>query len=176
MSGKRSLNQDEIDAAAEGRRHRRGEDRAQGAAGARDDHPFQLQRHDRVVRSRMAALDIIHDRFIKLLTATFSRSLHRAVEVKLQSTETVKFGTLMERLSLPSSLVIFKMDTLPAMVSGRWTLRWCTCSRTTTSAAGASRTSSPKAASSPDSATDRSQYRRACASGSREGLERGFSC
>ena len=73
---------------------------------------FNFAGQDRVVRGRMAALDIIHDRFTKLLTATFARSLHRSLEIRIRGTEIVKFGTLMTRLSLPSSLVIFKMDPL----------------------------------------------------------------
>jgi flagellar motor switch protein FliM len=73
---------------------------------------FNFAGQDRVVRGRMAALDIIHDRFSKLLTATFTRSLHRALDVKIQGTEIVKFGGLMSRLPLPSSLVLFKLEPL----------------------------------------------------------------
>ena len=114
------LNQDEIDALLKGV--------DTGAVATEPKEPqtpaaitaFNFSGQDRVVRGRMAALDIIHDRYIKLLTATFSRSLHRSVEVKLKATETVKFGTLMERLPLPSSLVIFKMD--PLTGNGLWAM------------------------------------------------------
>ena len=73
---------------------------------------FNFSGQDRVVRGRMAALDIIHDRFIKLLTATFTRALHRSIDIRIHRTEIVKFGTVMNQLPLPSSLVIFKMDPL----------------------------------------------------------------
>ena len=72
---------------------------------------FNFSGQDRVVRGRMAALDIIHDRFIKLLTATFTRALHRSIDIRIHRTEIVKFGTVMNQLP-PSSLVIFKMDPL----------------------------------------------------------------
>ena len=114
------LNQDEIDALLKGVDTGAVKTEPKEPQAPATITPFNFSGHDRVVRGRMAALDIIHDRFIKLLTATFSRSLHRAVEVKLQSTETVKFGTLMERLPLPSSLVIFKMD--PLAGNGLWAM------------------------------------------------------
>jgi flagellar motor switch protein FliM len=114
------LNQDEIDALLKGV--------VTGAVETAPKEPqtpaavtaFNFSGQDRVVRGRMAALDIIHDRFIKLLTATFSRSLHRSVEVKLQATEIVKFGTLIDRLPLPSSFVLFKMD--PLVGNGLWAM------------------------------------------------------
>jgi len=81
---------------------------------------FNFSGQDRVVRGRMAALDIIHDRFTKLLTATFSRSLHRSIDISIKATEIVKFGTLIDRLPLPSSLVIFKMD--PLVGNGLWAM------------------------------------------------------
>ena len=114
------LNQDEIDALLKGV--------VTGEVEAAPKEPqtpaaimaFNFSGHDRVVRGRMAALDIVHDRFIKLLTATFTRSLHRSVDIRLQATEIVKFGTLMDRLPLPSSLVIFKMD--PLVGNGLWAM------------------------------------------------------
>lgn len=74
--------------------------------------PFNFGRHDRVVRGRMAALDIIHDRFIKLLTVTFSRAVHRPLAVTIQGIAVVKFETMLDRLPLPSSLIVFKMEPL----------------------------------------------------------------
>ena len=114
------LNQDEIDALLKGVDTGAVETAPKEPQAPAAITAFNFSGQDRVVRGRMAALDIIHDRFIKLLTTTFSRSLHRSVEVKLQSTETVKFGTLMDRLPLPSSLVIFKMD--PLVGNGLWAM------------------------------------------------------
>jgi flagellar motor switch protein FliM len=106
------LNQDEIDALLKGVDTGAVETAPKAPQTPAAITAFNFSGHDRVVRGRMAALDIVHDRFIKLLTATFTRSLHRAVDIRLQATEIVKFGTLMDRLPLPSSLVIFKMDPL----------------------------------------------------------------
>jgi flagellar motor switch protein FliM len=106
------LNQDEIDALLKGVVTGEVETTPKEPQTPAAITAFNFSGQDRVVRGRMAALDIVHDRFIKLLTATFTRSLHRAVDIRLQATEIVKFGTLMDRLPLPSSLVIFKMDPL----------------------------------------------------------------
>ncbi len=81
---------------------------------------FNFAGQDRVVRGRMAALDIIHDRFTKLLSTTFTRSLHHSVEITILGTEIMKFGTVMSRLPLPSSLIIFKMD--PLRGNGLWAM------------------------------------------------------
>ena len=106
------LSQDEIDALLKGVATGSVETAPKEPAGPAAITAFNFAGQDRIVRGRMAALDIIHDRFIKLLTATFTRSLHRSIDIRLQSTEIVKFGMLMSRLPLPSSLVIFKMEPL----------------------------------------------------------------
>ena len=106
------LSQDEIDALLKGVATGAVETAPKEPAAPAAITAFNFAGQDRIVRGRMAALDIIHDRFIKLLTATFTRSLHRSIDIRLQSTEIVKFGTLMSRLPLPSSLVIFKMEPL----------------------------------------------------------------
>jgi flagellar motor switch protein FliM len=110
------LSQDEIDAllkgVATGAVETTPKEEAEASSAPTAITAFNFAGQDRVVRGRMAALDIIHDRFIKLLSTTFTRSLHRSIDIRLQSTEIVKFGGLMSRLPLPSSLVIFKMDPL----------------------------------------------------------------
>jgi flagellar motor switch protein FliM len=106
------LSQDEIDALLKGVATGAVETAPKEPAAPAAITAFNFAGQDRIVRGKMAALDIIHDRFIKLLTATFTRSLHRSIDIRLQSTEIVKFGTLMSRLPLPSSLVIFKMEPL----------------------------------------------------------------
>jgi len=106
------LSQDEIDALLKGVATGAVETAPKELAPAEAITAFNFAGQDRIVRGRMAALDIIHDRFIKLLAATFTRSLHRSIDLRLKSTEIVKFGTLMNRLPLPSSLVIFKMEPL----------------------------------------------------------------
>jgi flagellar motor switch protein FliM len=73
---------------------------------------FSFGGQDRVVRGRMAALDIIHNLFVRLLTTTFTETLHRPVEVTIKNTEIVKYGSLVARLPLPSSLIVFKLEPL----------------------------------------------------------------
>jgi flagellar motor switch protein FliM len=73
---------------------------------------FSFSGQDRVVRGRMAALDIIHNLFVRLLATTFSEALHRPVEVTVKNTEIVKYGSVLGRLPIPSSLIIFKLEPL----------------------------------------------------------------
>lgn len=106
------LNQDEIDALL------KGVAAGEVETGPKDTVPpagitaFNFAGQDRVVRARMAALDIIHDRFVKLVTVSFSQALHKSIDVTIQGTEIVKFGNVVSKLPLPSSLVVFKMDPL----------------------------------------------------------------
>jgi flagellar motor switch protein FliM len=106
------LSQDEIDALLKGVATGEVETAPKDQAAPPGISAFNFAGQDRVVRGRMAALDIIHDRFIKLLTATFTRTIHRPVDISLVSTEIVKFGNMLNRLPLPSSLIVFKMDPL----------------------------------------------------------------
>jgi len=106
------LTQDEIDALLKGVATGAVETAPNEAEAPEAVTAFNFSGQDRVVRGRMAALDIIHDRFIKFLTATFTRALHRSIDIRIHRTEIVKFGTVMNQLPLPSSLIIFKMDPL----------------------------------------------------------------
>jgi flagellar motor switch protein FliM len=106
------LNQDEIDALLKGVAAGDVETAPKDAAPPFGITAFNFAGQDRVVRGRMAALDIIHDRFVKLLNASFSEALHKAVEITIGSTEIVKFGTVVSKLPMPSSLIIFKMEPL----------------------------------------------------------------
>lgn len=106
------LSQDEIDALLKGVATGEVETASKDATSSGGITSFNFAGYDRVVRERMGALDAIHDRFCKLLTVTFSRAMHRSVDISVQGREIQKFGTLLSRFTLPSSLILFKMDPL----------------------------------------------------------------
>jgi flagellar motor switch protein FliM len=106
------LNQDEIDALLKGVATGEVPTTPNDATSSGGVTPFNFAGYDRVVRGRMAALDAMHDRFCKLLTVTFSRAMHRTVDISMQGTEIQKFGNLLSRFALPSSLILFKMNPL----------------------------------------------------------------
>lgn len=106
------LNQDEIDALLKGVASGEVDTTPSAPAAPVGVVPYNFGAHERVVRGRMAALDIIHDRFMKLLAVTFGLVMHRPVDVTLKSTAVVKFGAFVGRLPVPSSLSVFKMEPL----------------------------------------------------------------
>ena len=106
------LDQDEIDALMKGMNSGDVDTSPKEEAPPAAVTPYSFGTHERVVRGRMGALDIIHDRFSKLLAVTLSRTLHCPADVAVKNIETVKFGVLVSRLPLPSSLTVFKIEPL----------------------------------------------------------------
>jgi flagellar motor switch protein FliM len=60
----------------------------------------------------MPTLEIINDRFAKLIRTTMSASLRKIIDVTVTQTEMVKFGEFIRTLPVPTSLHILRMDPL----------------------------------------------------------------
>jgi len=73
---------------------------------------FDLTNQDRIIRGRMPTLEIINDRFARMLRATLSSALRKVVDVSSFSVDMIKFGEFMRSLPVPTSLHIFKLDPL----------------------------------------------------------------
>ena len=73
---------------------------------------FDLANQDRIIRGRMPVLEIVNDRFSRLCTNALSNSLRKRVELNPLSIDMTKFGDFMRSLPVPTSINIFKMDTL----------------------------------------------------------------
>ncbi|MBW2061124.1 MAG: flagellar motor switch protein FliM [Deltaproteobacteria bacterium] len=73
---------------------------------------YDLTNQDRIIRGRMPTLEIINDRFARLLRATLSSALRKVIDVSSFSVDMIKFGEFMRSLPVPTSLHIFKMDPL----------------------------------------------------------------
>lgn len=78
-------------------------------AGAR---PYDLQHQERIIRGRMPTLDMINDRFIRLQSVSWGNTLRKVIDFTIVSTQIVKFGEVLKKFPLPSSLNIFHMDPL----------------------------------------------------------------
>ena len=74
--------------------------------------PYDLRSQDRIIRGRMPSLEIIHDRFIRMFRITLSGALRKPVDIKIRSTELIKFGEFLRTLPVPSSLNLFRMNPL----------------------------------------------------------------
>ncbi len=73
---------------------------------------YDLTNQDRIIRGRMPTLEIINDRFARLLRTTLSSALRKVIDVSSFSVDMIKFGEFMRSLPVPTSLHIFKMDPL----------------------------------------------------------------
>jgi flagellar motor switch protein FliM len=73
---------------------------------------YDLLNQERIIRGRMPTLDIIHDRFIRLQSITWTTFLRRSVDFNVASTQIVKFGEIFNKFPIPSALTIFRADPL----------------------------------------------------------------
>ena len=53
---------------------------------------YDLTNQDRIIRGRMPTLEIINDRFARILRTTLSSSLRKVVDVSAFSIDMIKFG------------------------------------------------------------------------------------
>ncbi len=73
---------------------------------------YDLTNQDRIIRGRMPTLEIINDRFARILRTTLSGALRKVIDVSAFSIDMIKFGEFMRALPVPTSLHIFKVDPL----------------------------------------------------------------
>lgn len=73
---------------------------------------YDLTSQEKIIRSRFAALEGIHDRFASLFRVTLSGMLKRTVSVNCIHTDFLKFGDYLSNILLPTSLNIVLMPRL----------------------------------------------------------------
>ena len=73
---------------------------------------YDLANQDRIIRGRLPTLDIIHDRFIRLIRVTLSNGLRKMANISINSSGPLKFSEFMNSLPLPSCLNILRLDPL----------------------------------------------------------------
>jgi flagellar motor switch protein FliM len=74
--------------------------------------PYDLTSQDRIVRGRMPTLEIINERFARLLRNDLTSALRKVAEITSTSVDMQKFGEFLKNIPLPTSLTIFKMPPL----------------------------------------------------------------
>jgi flagellar motor switch protein FliM len=74
--------------------------------------PYDLLNQDRIVRGRMPTFDMINDRFIRLQAVSWTNALRKVIDFTIVSTQIIKFGELVKKIPMPSSLNIFHMPPL----------------------------------------------------------------
>lgn len=74
--------------------------------------PYDLTLQRIMMRDEFFALGEVYDKFSGLLQGAISSMIQRSIEVKLVSTEMVKFGEFIKAFSNPTSFNIFSMEPL----------------------------------------------------------------
>ena len=74
--------------------------------------PYDLTSQDRIIRGRMPTLEMINEKYARLLRTTLSSLLRKVTSVSAISVNMVKFGEFLKTLPVPTSLHLFRMDPL----------------------------------------------------------------
>jgi len=74
--------------------------------------PYDLTNQERIIRGRMPTLEIINQKFARLLRASLSGNLRRVIDVSAQNVEMIKFGEFLKTLPVPTSMHIIRMNPL----------------------------------------------------------------
>ena len=80
--------------------------------GKQDWIAYDLTSHEKIVRSRMVALQGIHERFARLFRGSLSQYLKRPVTVNFNRIDFMKFSDYLKNLVLPTSVNILSMNQL----------------------------------------------------------------
>lgn len=96
------LSQDEVDALLKGVS---GDTEAPAAAQPEDAvRGYDLARPERVVRGRMTTLEVIHERFTRLLRAGLHGFIRRTPDISVSPVRVVKYGDFIRNLVVPTNL------------------------------------------------------------------------
>ena len=110
MSADKFLSQDEIDALLKGVE---GDDDSD--ASHKDDgsiRTYNLATQERIVRGRMATLEIINERFARLLRVELFNFLRRTVEVSVGPVRIIKYTDFIRNLVVPTNLNLIHVKPL----------------------------------------------------------------
>ncbi len=108
------LSQDEVEALLQGVTS--GEVETEGEGTQEGANNYDLTNQERIIRGRMPSLEIINERFARLFQISMTTFLKKEIEVIPVSIDVPKFGELMRKIPLPSSINIVKMDPLRGAV------------------------------------------------------------
>jgi flagellar motor switch protein FliM len=112
MSGQDILGQDEIDALMRGVQNVAAEAPPEPPPAAGEARHFDLGSSARIVRGRMPTLEMVNERFARLLRTAIYNMLRRTAVVAQYSMQFVKFCDYINRLMLPTSLNLCQLPPL----------------------------------------------------------------
>src|SRR4051812_42434229 len=107
---KEFLSQDEVDALLKGVSGDTPEEQA--AAGGEGPRPYNLAKQERIVRGRMPTLEIINERFARLLRIGLFNFMRRTAEIAVSPVKTQKYSEFIRNLVVPTNLNIVHVKPL----------------------------------------------------------------
>jgi flagellar motor switch protein FliM len=110
MSGQEILGQDEIDALIHGVGS--GDVPTEAPPTKDEARDYDFSHNVRIVRGRMPTLEMINERFGRLLRTSMYNLLRRAAVISVGSVEILKFAEYVRKLHLPTSLNLVKFNPL----------------------------------------------------------------
>ncbi|MDH4394281.1 MAG: flagellar motor switch protein FliM [Limnobacter sp.] len=104
------LSQDEVDALLRGVN---GEEEAKESADSNEGvRPYNLATQERIVRGRMPTLEIINERFARLIRIGLFNFMRRSPEISVGSVKVQKYNEFIRNLVVPTNLNIMSMKPL----------------------------------------------------------------
>jgi flagellar motor switch protein FliM len=105
------LSQDEVDSLLRGVTGE-AEDSNQDAAPADGIRPYNMATQERIVRGRMPTMEIINERFARLLRISLYNFIHRSAEVSVGPVRVLKFSEFIRNLPVPANLNLVQVKPL----------------------------------------------------------------
>ena len=104
------LSQEEVDALLRGVSGEAEEQTPTQEPGA--PRPYDIGRQERIVRGRMPTLELIHERFARLLRAGLYNFMRRNAEISVHPVRVLKFSEFVRNLVVPTNLNIIQVKPL----------------------------------------------------------------
>lgn len=105
------LSQDEVDSLLRGVTGET-EDTTQDAGPADGVRPYNMATQERIVRGRMPTMEIINERFARLLRIGLYNFIHRSAEVSVGPVRVLKFSEFIRNLPVPANLNLVQIKPL----------------------------------------------------------------
>lgn len=105
------LSQDEVDSLLRGVTGET-EEVDQDAAPADGVRPYNMATQERIVRGRMPTMEIINERFARLLRISLYNFIHRSAEVSVGPVRVLKFSEFIRNLPVPTNLNLVQIKPL----------------------------------------------------------------
>ncbi len=166
------LSQDEVDALLNGVTGEVDEPNQEEQAGG--IRPYNLATQERIVRGRMPTLEIINERFARLLRIGLFNFVRRTAEISVGPVRVVKYSEFVRNLVVPTNLNLVQAKPLRGTALFIFDPNSSISSSTTCSAATASFTRASKAGTSPSPSS--ASFSGCCASCSKISRKRGRPC